>query len=457
MSLQDVVRERVRTTQREHRLPGLTIAVARGGPGGERSAASAGFAVAAHGDAPGRRAEPGTPYRIGSITKTFTAALVLLLAERGLLDVDEPVRRYLPGAGEAVGRARLRQLLTHSGGLPVEVPLPVWAAGDGPEAEALLAALPAVEPVGRPGTRWHYSNLGYDVLGQVVEAVVGSRCDDLVDRELLLPLGLRRTTWQRPPDTAAGYLVDPYDDRLHPQPDTDLRARRVSGQLWSTAADLLAWADALCGGAPHVVPDEVAAAMRTPHVIVDPDAWTQAWGLGLGLRRRDGHVVAEHGGSMPGHLAAVAFEAGSRTAAVVLTNGTAGIDPSGLAVEVLLAALAELPPADDDAAEWTPRPAPPELAGVLGRWFFGPFETLLTWRDGALRAGPADEPEDARSRFDPDGEDRWLAVEGRLAGEALVVRREADGRVRGIDLATYPHTREPQPAATGTGRVRPGS
>jgi CubicO group peptidase (beta-lactamase class C family) len=452
VSLEDVVRDRVRTAQREHRLPGLTVAVARGGPGGERIAAAAGSAVATGGDRPGRRAETGTPYRIGSITKTFTAALVLLLAERGLLDVDEPVRRYLPGAGEAVGRARLRQLLAHSGGLPVEAPLP--AHGDGPDAAALLAALPDTEPVGRPGERWHYSNLGYDVLGQVVEAVVGSRCQDLVDRELLVPLGLRRTTWAPPPDTAAGYLVDPYDDRLHREPDTDLRASGPSGQLWSTAADVLTWADTLCGGAPHVVPDAVAAAMRTPHVIVDPDAWTQAWGLGLGLVRREGRVVAEHGGSMPGHLAGMALEAPSRTAAVVLTNSTSGLDPSGLAVEVLLAALTELPPAAAEGG-WTPDPAPPELAGVLGRWWFGPFETVLTWRDGALHVRSADAPEASRSRFAPDGEDRWIGVDGRLSGEVLVVRREG-GEVGGVELGTYPYTRAPQPAPEGRG-VTPGS
>ena len=443
----ELVRERVADAQREHRLPSLTIAVGRAGDA--VATASAGLADAAS----GRRAGSGTPYRIGSVTKTFTAALVLLLAERGLLDVEEPVRRYLPAAGERLGRARLRQLLAHAGGVQREVPLPTWATLDGPDAGELLAALPGAELVDAPGVRHHYSNLGYAVLGQVVQGVVGSRCEDLVDRELLEPLRLGATTWTEPPDAATGYRVDPYDDGLHREPVMDLRALGVSGQLWSTAEDLLRWADALSGGAPQTLPDAVTVAMRTPQVMVDR-AWTQGWGLGLILDRHDDRVLAGHTGSMPGHRSALVFDPATRTAAAALTNATRGGPLVELATATLLDAVAVLPgearagagaPA---AGEWVPDPAPPEVAGVLGRWWTEGLETVVAWRDGTLHAWLAEQPDATRTRFAAEGADRFRAAEGRLEGEVLLVRRDAAGEVTELEWATYPHTRSP--------RVSPG-
>jgi CubicO group peptidase (beta-lactamase class C family) len=428
--------------QREHRLPSLTIAVGRAGD--TVAAASTGMADAGT----GRPAGSGTPYRIGSVTKTFTAALVLLLAERGLLDVEEPVRRYLPAAGERLGRARLRQLLAHSGGVQREVPLPTWATLDGPDAGELLAALPDAELVDGPGVRHHYSNLGYAVLGQVVQGVVGSRCEDLVDRELLEPLRLAATTWTEPADAAVGYRIDPYDDALHLEPVLDLRALGVSGQLWSSAGDLLRWADALCGGAPQVLPDGVTAAMRTPQVMVDR-AWTQGWGLGLILDRRDDRVLAGHTGAVPGHLSALVFDPATRTAVAAATNATRGAPLVELATATLLDALRLLPGAAGDdggrtPAAWTPDPAPPELAGVLGRWWVEGLETVVAWRDGALHAWLAEQPDATRTRFAPEGADRFRAAEGRLEGEVLLVRRDAAGEVTQLEWATYPHTRSPR-------------
>jgi CubicO group peptidase (beta-lactamase class C family) len=440
LELEAAVRERVRAVQREQRLPSLTVAVGRAGR--TVFAASAGLA-----DVPaGRRAGPATPYRIGSITKTFTAALVLLLAERGVLDVDEPVARYLPAAGGArdgAGRARLRQLLAHCGGVQREVPLPMWTTLDGPAADELLAALPNAELVGRPGERHHYSNLGYAVLGQVVQAVIGSRCEDLVDRELLAPLRLRATSWREPVGAATGYRLDPYTDGVHVEPVMDLRALGVGGQLWSTAEDLLAWADALSGGAPHVVPGTVAATMRTPHVMVDRAAWTQGWGLGLVLDRHGDRVFAGHTGAMPGHLAALTFDAATRTAVVALTNATRGVRLPPLAADTLAEALRLLPDEAEPAA-WTPDPAPDDVAGALGRWWCEGEEHVVAWRDGTLCAWLATDPDASFTRFAPDGPNRYRTVEGRLTGEVLLVKRGPDGRVTQLEWATYPFTRTPR-------------
>src|SRR5206468_9628491 len=122
-------------------------------------------------DDTGRESTPDTQYRIGSITKTFTAAAVLLLCEDGGLALDDPIERHLPDA--RFGGLTLRRLLAHSSGLQREPPGEVWETLDFPKGDELLARLADAELVLPAGERWHYSNLAYALLGEVVARVTG--------------------------------------------------------------------------------------------------------------------------------------------------------------------------------------------------------------------------------------------------------------------------------------------
>lgn len=432
--LAESIRDRLTTARREHRLPSLVIGV---GHGGETLCVE----TDGRADVPGLRpADRGTQYRIGSITKTFTAAIVLLLAEDGRLDIDEPVERYIPQT--PIGQARLRQLLAHCGGLQREAPGPMWTTMQGPTDSELLHALSNAEMVDRPGARWHYSNLGYAVLGQIIAAVTGSSCERLVEAELLKPLGLGSTTWSPAADAAAGYRLDPYKDAWHPEPVMDQGAIGVGGQLWSTPDDLLAWADALLGGAPHVIPEPVVRAMHTLHVVTDTERWTQGWGLGLILDRRGDRIISGHTGAMPGFLSALAMDPVTRAAVVVLTNVTRGIRPGPFAADILDDAVAHLPM---DPPSWasSSEPAPPDVTGVLGRWWCEAEETVFIWRDGALSAHLADQPT-AATTFTRHDANHYSAASGRLQGERLLVKRDPDGTVTELEWATYPFTRTPR-------------
>lgn len=429
------IRDRVAAARREHRLPSLVVGI---GQAGKALCVEAdGFA-----DVPAARsAERATQYRIGSITKTFTAATVLLLAESGQLDLDEPIERYLPGT--PLGRARLRQVLAHCGGLQREAPNPMWTTMHGPTPDELLQSLDDADMVDRPGARWHYSNLGYAVLGQVVAAVTGTICERLIDTDLLQPLGLTSTTWHPTGDPASGYRLDPYQDTVHPEPVMDQRAIGVGGQLWSTADDLLTWADALLGGAPHVLPEPVTRAMHTPHVMVDTQRWTQGWGLGLILDRRGNRIISGHTGAMPGFLAALAMDRSARTAVTVFTNVTRGVRPGPLAAEILDDVLTHLP-AEPSPTPPSTQPAPPDAMGVLGRWWCEAEETVFIWHDGALHAHLADQPATTRSTFTRLDADHYRVASGRLQGERLRVMRDPDGNVTELEWATYPFTRTPR-------------
>jgi len=144
-------------------VPSIAVATAQSGE--PRDVAVAGLA-----DVEGGVAAVATaPYRIGSITKTFTAALVLSLAEEGHLALDAQVERYLPDT--PLGEVPLRSLLAHCGGVQREAPVDMWRSMQGPDRQELLEALGRARLVDRPGARWHYSNLGYAVVGEIVKEV----------------------------------------------------------------------------------------------------------------------------------------------------------------------------------------------------------------------------------------------------------------------------------------------
>jgi CubicO group peptidase (beta-lactamase class C family) len=114
----------------------------------------------------GVEASSDTQYRIGSITKTFTAAAVLQLRDAGELELDDPLARHIPEA--AHGQPTLRRMLAHLSGLQREMPGYVWETLEFPDREGLVTGLADAEEVLRPGARWHYSNLAFALLGEVV-------------------------------------------------------------------------------------------------------------------------------------------------------------------------------------------------------------------------------------------------------------------------------------------------
>jgi CubicO group peptidase (beta-lactamase class C family) len=431
----EALHERAVREQVRGRVPSVVVGAARLGD-------EVGVVAVGRADVEGDVAAAGSvPYRVGSITKTFTAALVLSLVEDGVLGLDDRVDEHLPGT--PLGAVTVRALLSHSGGLQREVPGEMWASMQGPDGRELRDALALAELVDRPGARWHYSNLGYAVIGQVVERVTGTACPTLIDERLIAPLGLSATTWSRPAGAAVGYRVDPYADLVHREPVMDQAAVGVGGQLWSTAVDLLVWGDALAGGAPEIVAPSVVEAMHTLQVMVDTTGWTSGWGLGLILERRGDRVTSGHTGAMPGFLSALSIARATRAIAVALSNATRGAAVGVLAAGVVddLAASASQPVPEP----WEPvEEVPAELDGVLGRWWSEADETVFTWRAGVLHARLVSAPAASETRFERLGPDRYRAMAGRFSGERLTVRRDGAGAVVGLEWATYPFTRAPR-------------
>jgi CubicO group peptidase (beta-lactamase class C family) len=434
VSASDELDRLLANAQREQRMPGVAAAVFRGGE--LRWQRPLGVADV-------QRGEPLSDdhaFRIGSITKTFTAVLVLQLREEGRLSLHDELRSHV---AEAPAGPTVRHALAHLSGIQREPPGEIWETLRPPSRDELLAGLAETEQVVAPGVRWHYSNLAYGLLGEVVARLRGEPYRDVLRARVLDPLGLARTGLEPRAPAATGYYVHPWSDAVSVEPDMEMSdATAALGQLWSTTGDLARFGAFLAAGDDRVLSRAVLDEMSRVAVMADEERWTVAWGLGLGLYRRGDRVYAGHGGAMPGFLASLVVSRRDGTGAVVLTNSGAGPKPETLALDLGEAAnrlAPSVPPA------WAAdEGAPADVASLLGSWWTEGSELRITWRAGRLRAElVAGSPWNRHSTFEPEGEDGWRCVEGHEHGELLRVVRDDAGAPVKLYFATYPCTREP--------------
>ncbi|MFJ3791553.1 serine hydrolase domain-containing protein [Kitasatospora sp. NPDC090091] len=392
-------------------------------------------------------------YRIGSLTKTFVAVLVLRLRDEGLLDLADPVGRHLPGT--PADESTVAQLLSHASGLTAETPGPWWERTEGALRPELADILEDDRPLRHPaGRRYHYSNPGYALLGALVERLRGEPWGEVLRRELLEPLGMDRTTLLPQHPHAGGFAVHPWADVMLPEPLTDTGLMGPAGQLWSTTADLARWAAFLAHGDEKLLAAETLAEMRRPAVGPDNADWSGAYGLGLQLLRRDGRVLFGHSGSMPGFTAGLWISAEDGLAAVALSNATSGPNTPLVAAD-LIAITAEHEPRLPEP--WRPAPSvDEELLALTGPWYWGATAHVLRLRaDRGLELAPlAAGTRASRFRAEPDG--TWTGLDNYYAGETLQVVRAADGSVSHLDLNSFVLTREPYgPANAVPGGIDP--
>ncbi|SDP60924.1 CubicO group peptidase, beta-lactamase class C family [Klenkia soli] len=421
---------RTARVQRDGRAPSLVAGVVRDG----------GLAWSA---GRGEVADPHTDvqYRLGSISKSITAVVVMRLRDEGRLRLDDPLERHVPGT--PLGDRTVGQLLSHLAGASSESPggwwerVPGGSLADlhlGPEHVVLGAA-----------RRFHYSNLGFGLLGELVARHRGRSWVDVVTAEVLGPLGMARTT-PRPTGAAArGTAVHPWADVVLPEPEHDAGVMDAAGQLWATLADLGRFAAFLLGDTGDVLAGATLAEMAVPAGVDSSAAGWSAYGLGLQVLRVDGATLVGHGGSMPGFLAGVFVDRSEQAGAVMLANTTSGLDPL---VPGLLADLRAAEPYV--GAAWTPSP-PPVPLDVLGVWFWGPAPYVLRAQGGGLlHLGPLPGRGGRASRFARRADGAWIGLDGYYAGETLRIAPDH------LDLATFVFTRTPyDPAAPVPGGVDP--
>jgi CubicO group peptidase (beta-lactamase class C family) len=424
----------VREAQAEKRLPSVSAAAVHDGEIVWRE--TVGLADTDSDEA----ATPEHQYRIASITKTFTAVAVLRLRNEEKLALDDPLDRHLPGAAH---RPTIRALLTHLSGLQREVPGDVWETLEMPTREELVPRLAEAEQVLAPHAHWHYSNLAFALLGEVVAQVAGQPAEQYIDEHVIRPLGMARTTWTPSPPVAVGYLVRPFADVAEREPVVEGRGIAPAAELWSTAENLCRWAAFIADPDESVLSRDTVEEMQVVQSMVDVTNWRLGYGLGFALYRLEDELFVGHDGAHAGFLAHVSCLPSKHTGAAVLTNEGAGVTISELGLRLSKAVAEAYPPA---TTEWRPGNAPPsELEGLLGIWWTEGHQVVFSYRDGKLESRfPEARLDLGRSVYEREGDDLYRVAHGYERGERLRIVRDESGRPVKLYFATYPVTREPQ-------------
>jgi CubicO group peptidase (beta-lactamase class C family) len=291
----------------------------------------------------------GTPvstdamFAIGSVTKQFTCACVLLLAEEGKLSVHDKVSRYFPNVTRA-DAISLLDLMNHTSGIPDYYPLDfVDRRMQKPiDPDALIVQYAGGKVDFEPGTAWSYSNTGYILLGRIVEKVSGQSFTQFLHDRILQPLNLEHTIYQ--PDTgdkrlATGYTSFALSDSEPAQPEAQGWIGSAGG-LYSTPTDLTKWDLALLEG--RVLRPDYYRIMTTAREL-SPEHST-GYACGLSIANHEGRTVLRHGGAVSGFTAFNALIPSTRSALVLLCNKDGGLGTlSDVLLELLLREESNVP------------------------------------------------------------------------------------------------------------------
>lgn len=268
------------------------------------------------------RATPETVYRIGSVTKQFTAAAILRLAEQGKLALDDTLQKFLPTFPSQGNRVTIRHLLNHTSGIRSYTSLGArWQRVIRNDlAPDSMIAIFANEPFDfKPGAQWRYNNSGYFLLGAIIEKLSGKSYGQYVQDEFFTPLGLKGTIYcdQAPiiKRRAQGYAPTPNGGFINAEP-LSMTQPYAAGSLCSTVGDFVTWTIALSSG--KVVSPASYKLMTTPDTLNDGRPLTYGFGLGTGML--GGHRQVSHNGGINGFVSELHHYPDDSLITVVLTN-----------------------------------------------------------------------------------------------------------------------------------------
>jgi len=258
---------------------------------------------------------PETEFRLGSITKQFTAASVLLLEEQGKLRIDDPIGNCLRDIPESWSKITIFHLLTHTSGIPNFTNLPDYAGSKGTATspEQRIARLRDQPLDFEPGTKWAYSNSGYVVLGQLIQQVSGVPYAQFVRDNIFTPIGMNDSGYDSNSAIiarrASGYRTGKKGTLLNAE-YIDMSIPFAAGALYSTTQDLLKWEIALFAG--KVVSAASLTKMTTPFM--------RNYAFGLMVEQRGGHKIIWHNGGIDGFSTELHYWPDQRITVVVLAN-----------------------------------------------------------------------------------------------------------------------------------------
>jgi CubicO group peptidase (beta-lactamase class C family) len=276
---------------------------------------------------------PDTKFRLGSLTKQFTATLILQLVERGQIDLAAPVTRYLPDYPANPGdRVTIHHLLNHTSGIVGYTETPAWAATvrNPYTPTAFLPFFSKLDLLFEPGTRFSYSNSGYFLLGAILEKVTGQSYAALLRDRIFAPAAMNDSGYDSTQPLlskrAAGYDKR-FDDSYVNTAYLDMTQPYAAGSLYSTVEDLYRWDQALL--TEKILSAKSKERMFTPGLSDYGYAWT--------ITRKDGVTTIAHGGAINGFNTFLTRNPDARRVIILLNNtGGAPLEPMADAIRIIL-------------------------------------------------------------------------------------------------------------------------
>ena len=307
----DRVDDYVRSEMAKHGIPGVALKIIREG----KAIKTATYGLANLELKVPVKAE--TVFEIGSITKQFTAAGILLLVQDGKLSVDDRISRHLKDTPASWANITVRHLLTHTSGLNNYTGLDGFQLTKHLTQEQFIRAIGDLPMDFAPGESWKYCNTGFNLLGYIIENLSGKHYWDFMSDRIFQPVGMSSTT-NRLPGLIITNRADGYEqtNHVHNNRDFDLTEIFAAGAIASTVGDLAKWNAALDG--ERLLNARTKEAMWTPTKLNSGKATT--YGFGWFIDRLEGHKNIGHGGSTSGFSATIQRFPDDKLAIIILTN-----------------------------------------------------------------------------------------------------------------------------------------
>ncbi|HEY8143854.1 MAG TPA: serine hydrolase [Kofleriaceae bacterium] len=384
-------------------------------------------------------ATSSTLYRIGSVSKLFTATAVMQLRDAGKLALDDPVAKYLPefqvkNPFSGTPPVTVRHLLTQTSGLTREAPFPYWTTHVFPGREDILGSLSRLTLTSAPGETYKYSNLGVALLGIIAERVSGERYSDYLAHHIFAPLGMTNSS-AAPNAEQLARRATPYyrrasDGSRRVFPYYDMNGLAAAGNIVSNVEDLarfaaLQFSSGPAGGAQILAGATLREMQRAQ--FVNP-AFTGGRGLGFAVTRADGVTLVTHAGWIGGNRTHFLLAPASKLAVIVAVNAD-DANPSFFSRQIHDLVAPAL-------AKATATPPSARVADPAWERYVGVYRDPWGWETQVRVMGgelvvyehdypPEDDPRDGVTRLTPAGEDTFWMPDG----ETVVFEIGPDGKV----------------------------
>jgi CubicO group peptidase (beta-lactamase class C family) len=449
-SIKSAIVASIEEEMRINRIPGVSVAIVFD----QDLICDMGFGYS---DAESRTAvNSDTIFAVGSVTKLITATMLMQLRDAGKLNLDDPVQKYLPSLkirspGNEGRPVTLRQIASHTAGLPRELSFESWNTLEFPPVDKLLDELKDVTPVFPPLSRYKYSNLGYTILGQVLSVVAGVPYKQYAWENILRPLGMTSSGFaleDLPGQPATGYTVSGASP-VEKAPYLNFGALAPSVQLFSTAKDMSRFISLQfqedSGTPTDFAKNAIALHPSTIREMHSPvyvgKRWVGGTAIGWHISRALGQTISSHRGGIPGFTADIALIRELKFGVGVFTN--AFPQPNEIAVRILEMLTPILASANTDSAQ--AEPGEEDAIGYekyTGRYkskYFGEVEIRIA-RGRLVMSDPL-APPGLEAILIPAGENRFVMSGGDEDGEFAVFDVTADGRVKSVNTAGYRYDR----------------